>query len=75
VNIPEPMIRQMIYVLESGTMPFDYYLIPAGNSLYDLNGKDGDKAVAAARDQTERLKGERVQWLPNQVKLFTDGAV
>jgi predicted amidohydrolase YtcJ len=75
VNVPESMIRQMISVLESGTMPFDYYLIPAGNSLYDLNGKDGDKAVAAARDQVERLRGERVQWLPNQVKLFTDGAV
>jgi predicted amidohydrolase YtcJ len=75
VNIPESMIRQMINVLESGTMPFDYYLIPAGNSLYDLNGKDGDKAVSAARDQAQRLKGERVQWLPDQVKLFTDGAV
>lgn len=75
VNVPESMIRQMINVLESGTMPFDYYLIPAGNSLYDLNDKDGDKAVAAARDQVQRLKGERVQWLPNQVKLFTDGAV
>jgi predicted amidohydrolase YtcJ len=56
-------------------MPFDYYLIPAGNSLYDLNGKDRDKAVAAAREQVQRLKGERVQWLPDQVKLFTDGAV
>jgi predicted amidohydrolase YtcJ len=75
VNVPEEMIRQMIYVLESGTMPFDYYLIPAGNSLYDLNDKDGDRAVAAARDQVERLQGERVRWLPDQVKLFTDGAV
>jgi predicted amidohydrolase YtcJ len=75
VNVPESMIRQMINVLESGTMPFDYYLIPAGNTLYDMNGKDGDKAVAAAREQAQKLKGERVQWLPNQVKLFTDGAV
>jgi predicted amidohydrolase YtcJ len=75
VNVPESMIRQMINVLESGTMPFDYYLIPAGNTLYDMNGKDGDKAVAAARDQVQRLKGERVRWLPKQVKLFTDGAV
>jgi predicted amidohydrolase YtcJ len=75
VNVPESMIRQMIEVLESGPMPFDYYLIPAGNSLYDLNDKDGDKAVAAARDQVERLRGNQVQWLPGQVKLFTDGAV
>jgi predicted amidohydrolase YtcJ len=75
VNVPESMIRQMIEVLKSGPMPFDYYLIPAGNSLYDLNDKDGDKAVAAARDQVERLRGNQVQWLPGQVKLFTDGAV
>jgi predicted amidohydrolase YtcJ len=75
VNVPESMIRQMINVLESGTMPFDYYLIPAGNSLYDFNNKDGDKAVAAAREQAESLNGKRVKWLPDQVKLFTDGAV
>jgi predicted amidohydrolase YtcJ len=75
VNVPEAMIRQMINVLESGAMPFDYYLIPAGNSLYDLNGKDGDKAVVAAKAQIERLKGTQVKWLPQQVKLFTDGAV
>ncbi|MEN8206931.1 MAG: hypothetical protein ABFS24_13095 [Pseudomonadota bacterium] len=50
VQLPESMILQMIDVLESGAMPFDYYLIPAGNTLFDLNDKDGDKAVAAARD-------------------------
>ena len=75
VQLPESMIRQMISVLEGGPMPFDYYLIPAGNTLYDINGKDGNKAVAAARDQVQRLNGQRVKWLPNQIKLFTDGAV
>jgi len=75
VNLPEAMIRQMINVLESGTIPFDYYLIPAGNSLYEFNGKDGEKAVAAAEDQVRRLKGTRVQWLPKQIKFFADGAV
>jgi predicted amidohydrolase YtcJ len=75
VNVPESMIRQMISVLESGPMPFDYYLIPAGNSLYDLNDKDGEKAVAAAREQASSLNGKHVKWLPDQIKLFTDGAV
>ena len=40
-----------------------------------MNNKDGDKAVAAAREQAESLSGKRVKWLPDQVKLFTDGAV
>jgi predicted amidohydrolase YtcJ len=73
VQLPESMILQMIHVLESGPMPFDYYLIPAGNTLYDMNGKDADKAVAAARDQVKRLNGEHVEWMPDQVKLFADG--
>lgn len=75
VQLPESMILQMIDVLESGAMPFDYYLIPAGNTLFDLNDKDGDKAVATARDQVERLNGEHVQWMPDQIKLFADGGV
>lgn len=75
VQLPEAMILQMTNVLESGPMPFDYYLIPAGNTLYDLNGKDADKAVEAARAQVSRLNGRRVQWVPDQIKLFTDGAV
>ena len=75
VQLPEKMILQMISVLESGEMPFDYYLIPAGNIIYDSNGKDADKAVAIARDMTKRLNGEHVKWVPDQIKLFTDGAV
>jgi len=75
VQLPESMILQMISVLESDLLPFDYYLVPAGNTLFDMNGKDGDKAVAAARDQVMRLNGMRIQWDPRQIKLFTDGAV
>lgn len=75
VQLPESMILQMIDVLENGPLPFDYYLIPAGNTLFDLNDKDGDKAVAAARDQVKRLNSEHVQWMPDQIKLFTDGGV
>ncbi len=75
VQLPEKMILQMINVLESGSMPFDYHLIPAGNTLYDANGKDADKAVAAAQDMVRRLNGQHVKWETNQIKLFTDGAV
>lgn len=75
VLLPEATILEMISVLESGSMPFDYYLIPAGNALFDVNGKDGDKAVAAARHQVAKLNGEHIKWLPDQIKLFTDGAV
>lgn len=75
VQLPEKMILDMIHVLESGDMPFDYYLIPAGNVLYDANGKDADKAVAVAKDMTRRLNGRHVKWERDQIKLFTDGAV
>ena len=75
VQLPENMIRQMINILESGPMPFDYYLIPAGNTLLEMNGKDAVKAVAAARDQVRMFNGRRIRWAPDQIKLFTDGAV
>ncbi|VVS92628.1 amidohydrolase [Desulfoluna spongiiphila] len=75
VQLPEKMILQMISILEGGAMPFDYYLIPAGNVIYDANGKDADKAVSVSRDMTHRLNGEHVKWVPDQIKLFTDGAV
>jgi len=75
VQLPEKMILQMISVLENGAMPFNYYLIPAGNVIYDMNGKDADKAVAVARDMVERLNGNHVKWEKEQIKLFTDGAV
>ncbi len=75
VQLPESMILQMISVLENGTMPFDYYLVPAGNSAYDANNKDADKAIAAVRKQVEKLNGEHVKWESDKIKLFTDGAV
>ena len=75
VSVPDAMVRQMIEVLESGPMPFDYYLIPAGNILYDLNGKDAEQVVADAREKVESISGNRIKWVPDQIKLFTDGAV
>jgi predicted amidohydrolase YtcJ len=75
VQLPDSMIIQMISVLESGPMPFNYYLVPAGNSLFDLNGKDGDRAVALAREKVQYLNSKHVRWVPHQIKLFADGAV
>ena len=53
VNVPDAMIRQMINVLESGTMPFDYFLIPAGNSALRF---------LTARTATRRLRLPRSRW-------------
>ena len=75
VQLPEKMILQMISILEGDVMPFNYYLVPAGNVIYDMNGKDADKAVAVARDMVKRLNGQHIKWEQNQIKLFTDGAV
>jgi predicted amidohydrolase YtcJ len=75
VQLPDSMMIQMISVLESGPMPFDYYLIPAGNTLYDLHGKDGDKAVVLAREKVQYFNSKHIRWVPDQIKLFTDGAV
>ncbi len=69
------MIKQMIRVIEDGTMAFDYYMIPAGNTFYDTNGKDADLAVTQAKEMVKELNGEKVKWETGQVKLFTDGAV
>ncbi|MCG8488308.1 MAG: hypothetical protein MI756_12630, partial [Chromatiales bacterium] len=75
VQLAGPMLKQLFSTLENSNMPFDYYLIPAGNALYDKNGKDAQKALEAAREQVKTFNGERVKWLPNQIKLFTDGAI
>ena len=74
VQLTPELIESMFDVLESETLPFDYYLVPAGNSIYDHVGKDAAKTVAIAKE-TAAKNGEHIQWMPNTVKLFTDGAV
>ena len=64
----------MFDVLESDTVPLDYYLVPAGNSIYDHACKDAQKTVEIAREVTIK-KGEHFQWMPKAIKLFADGAV
>lgn len=75
VQLTNDMILQMVDVLENGPMPFDYYLIPAGNAIYDMNNKDGDKSVEAARKLANSINSEHIQWEQNQIKLFADGGV
>ncbi len=75
VMLPGDLIRQMVNVLESGPMPFDYYLIPAGNAIYDANEKDADLTVEIAKQMVKENNGEKVKWVDDQIKLFTDGAV
>jgi len=74
VQLTPELIESMFNVLESDVLPFDYYLVPAGNSIYDHAGKDAQKTVAIARE-TAKHNGEQIQWMPKTIKLFTDGAV
>ena len=74
VQLSEKMIAQMIQIQEDGPMPYDYYMIPAGNSIYDHNGKDAAEAVRMVKESTI-TGGEHIIWEKDQVKLFTDGAV
>jgi len=75
VQVTNDMILQMVEVLENGPMPFDYYLIPAGNAIFERNNKDGDKAVEVARQLAGSINSEHVHWEQNQIKLFSDGGV
>jgi len=74
VQLTPELIESMFNVLESDTLPFDYYLVPAGNSIYDHVGKDAQKTIAIARDMAKG-NGEQIQWMSKTIKLFTDGAV
>jgi hypothetical protein len=74
VQLTPELTASMINVLESDDLPFDYYLVPAGNSIYDHADKDAVMAVAIAREMVEQ-NGQHIQWMPKTIKLFTDGAV
>jgi predicted amidohydrolase YtcJ len=60
-------------ILGAGSTPFTTLLIPDGRSLFERYGED------AALDATEKFvaiaPSGKVSFLPNQVKLFADGAV
>jgi predicted amidohydrolase YtcJ len=63
-------------VLSADNVPFRTYFIPDGRALYDQAKERGtlDKLVAATQSFMAWGRG-KVRWLPQQVKLFADGAV
>ncbi|MDQ2081945.1 amidohydrolase [Xanthobacteraceae bacterium Astr-EGSB] len=63
-------------VLDQPDVPFRTYFIPDGRALYDKHKAAGslDHLVSEAQSYLTWGKG-KVRWLPNQIKLFADGAV
>ncbi|MBS0519550.1 MAG: amidohydrolase family protein [Proteobacteria bacterium] len=63
-------------VLSADAVPFRTYFIPDGRALYDQAKSAGtlDRLVADTDSYLSWGRG-KVQWLPRQVKLFSDGAV
>ncbi len=76
VLMPQPMVAGMVNIIDSGTPMLDYLMIPAGNTAYDHSGKDAQAAFETVQKmvQDPATNGEYARWLPNQVKLFSDGA-
>jgi predicted amidohydrolase YtcJ len=54
--------------------PYSVYLIPNGTQLYRMKG--GNKqALAFTRTLDEKYNTDNIKFLPNQIKLFSDGAI
>jgi predicted amidohydrolase YtcJ len=74
------MVRQLHQlfeaVLDQPDVPFRTYFIPDGRALYDKHKAAGslDHLVSEAQSYLTWGRG-KVRWLPNQIKLFADGAV
>ncbi len=74
VQLSKKLIVSMIQILESSPLPFEYDLVPAGNSIYDHNGKNPLKTLESVREMAKH-GGKHIKWMQHQVKLFSDGAV
>ncbi|WP_087022248.1 amidohydrolase [Thaumasiovibrio subtropicus] len=76
VMLPMNMTASMVNLMDDGLPMLDYYMIPAGNTAYDHLDKDAQAAFEAVSQMVKdpATNGEYVRWLPNQVKLFSDGA-
>ena len=74
VQLTKELTDSMIQILESNPLPFEYDLIPAGNSIYDANGKNPVKTLETVREMVKH-GGKHIKWSQDQVKLFSDGAV
>ena len=74
VQLSKALIASMIQILESSPLPFEYDLVPAGNSIYDHNGKNPVKTLETVQEMAKH-GGKHIKWMQNQIKLFADGAV
>jgi predicted amidohydrolase YtcJ len=61
-----------VYAAES--VPFNHYFIPDGKSFLAMHPDDPASMVAETRKTLEWGSG-RARFLPQQIKLFTDGAI
>lgn len=76
VQLPKPMIKSMITAMESDQHMLDYFMIPAGNAIYDQSGKNAAKSLQVVHEMVKdpELNGQNIKWLDKQIKLFADGA-
>jgi len=54
--------------------PYSVYLIPNGTQLYRMKGGN-EQALAFTRTLDEKYNTDNIKFLPNQIKLFSDGAI
>ena len=54
--------------------PYSVYLIPNGTQLYRMKGGN-EQALAFTRALDEKYNTDNIKFLPNQIKLFSDGAI
>ncbi|KPV95865.1 N-substituted formamide deformylase precursor [Pseudoalteromonas sp. P1-9] len=55
--------------------PYDIYLIPNGTQLYGMAGNSNEKAEKQMQGLAEAYDTDNIFFLPQQVKLFADGAI
>lgn len=54
--------------------PYSVYLIPNGTQLYRMKGGNKE-ALAFTKGLDEKYNTDNIKFLPNQIKLFSDGAI
>ena len=54
--------------------PYSVYLIPNGTQLYRMKGGN-EQALAFTKTLDGKYNTDNIKFLPNQIKLFSDGAI
>ena len=54
--------------------PYSVYLIPNGTQLYRMKGGN-EEALAFTKTLDKKYDTDNIKFLPNQIKLFSDGAI